>query len=108
VCVISLVTVVQVPASTAYTLPAIVGAKNNVTKSEPVWNMSFVKPAHTSYSYDATKGPGPAGIDIYIDPSLFFDLIIVLQVKHKNFIFYEEFEIGPCFKIVYNINISTA
>ncbi|KAF6024098.1 ODF3L2 [Bugula neritina] len=50
----------QVPASTAYTLPAIVGAKNNVNKSEPVWNMSFVKPAHTSYSYDATKGPGPA------------------------------------------------
>jgi len=71
VCVISLVTVVQVPASTAYTLPAIVGAKNNVNKSEPVWNMSFVKPAHTSYSYDATKGPGPAGIT-FILTSVYF------------------------------------
>jgi len=26
-----------------------------------VWQMSFIKPEHTSYSYDATKGPGPAG-----------------------------------------------
>ena len=24
--------------------------------------MSFVKPEHTSYAYDATKGPGPAGM----------------------------------------------
>ncbi|XP_067951473.1 ciliary microtubule associated protein 1A-like [Watersipora subatra] len=50
----------KVPPATRYTLPALVGAKNNVSKSEPVWNMSFVKPEHTSYSYDATKGPGPA------------------------------------------------